>query len=1030
MSVSTSLQPAPSPTASESLLPSPSASPSPSPSSSPLPIYNVSDPSIKGVLLWLGITTIVAILCMIAYEVIRVRQFMKRVLYTRRLTTKDQTPPIPKGWLSWVKVAVTTDESFFLENIGLDAVMFLRFMRTSFLMFGLLAVLFTPSLTPLNNYLSVIGDTITMVNTTDHTVLFQDQQMDSFSVAGIQQGSQAFWVHVLCAYTVTASMLAFLYKDYKFYANMATAYFKEYDGVLARRAPSWRRGELIQLRTVMVQGIPHRIRDDEQLKDWFNSLGIGDVQRVTIDRRSSKSVEKLMSKRNRTLAKLEKAYEMWYRRIVKERDALVGPKRPWYKPGWLVYFLKKSNDLDRENTLPLEISEGLTDEKIQGLRPTLTRTQTRRTDQEDMIAFYSKKLVLLTHRIKQQRLIARNPDWYISENDVFYNSTGFVTFKSQRAAQMAAQLLTYTTPDPSEMRVLLAPSPHDIIWGSVSMPLWRRYMQRIVVGAGVFFFCLFWTIPAAAVSSLVNLDNLAKIPYFKNIITNLVADNPTLTFLINSLGPPMVLGLLNLLVPYIMIYISYLEARYAHTDVEVATLTKYFFFLFLNVFFVFALSGAFFGIVVEFWQNPMTIITSLLATKLPGASTFFINYIQYSINFFSLELIRPGATIYDLITYRFFSFTPRDFHEGSLTTSYLNYGALYPFPLLVFVIISCYAVIAPLVLLPGTLFFLIGWVVYRNQLLFVYVKEWEGYGRHWCKVFTYCIVGIVIGQLTLCGVLMAKNVLIPAIVVFALVPITVAFHRYCEIAFKQRTVKRFIPLDQLFEGPDLTAQSLAGSADALAPKPSGTSDRHPNATQSEIAADRTETAGQQRSDERSGVLQVHTTQPAAPPSLTISPAAPTPLVPTPMTPAALDSLGADSPIETEFVTSPEHHNLERYMTKYVNPAFSKPLQKPWVNPAIAEFWNTMPKGVSNSDLAELCDKKFVPLEAHIPVVTISAAGNLDNVPMDSNSRLLDDGAKDADIDAQGYNESDSSPGSSGAASVRDGDGPESERQQL
>lgn len=67
--------------------------------------------------------------------------------------------------------------------------------------------------------------------------------------------------------------------------------------------------------------------------------------------------------------------------------------------------------------------------------------------------------------------------------------------------------------------------------------------------------------------------------------------------------------------------------------------------------------------------------------------------------------------------------TPREFHELHLFTSYINYGILYPINVLVFIITVCYSVLAPLITIPATLYFAMGWLVYKYQLLFVYTKN-------------------------------------------------------------------------------------------------------------------------------------------------------------------------------------------------------------------------------------------------------------------------------------------------------------------
>lgn len=48
----------------------------------------------------------------------------------------------------------------------------------------------------------------------------------------------------------------------------------------------------------------------------------------------------------------------------------------------------------------------------------------------------------------------------------------------------------------------------------------------------------------------------------------------------------------------------------------------------------------------------------------------------------------------------------------------INYGAVYPQAILIFIITLLYSVIQPLILLFGTVYFGLGYVVYKYKLLF------------------------------------------------------------------------------------------------------------------------------------------------------------------------------------------------------------------------------------------------------------------------------------------------------------------------
>lgn len=68
-----------------------------------------------------------------------------------------------------------------------------------------------------------------------------------------------------------------------------------------------------------------------------------------------------------------------------------------------------------------------------------------------------------------------------------------------------------------------------------------------------------------------------------------------------------------------------------------------------------------------------------------------------------------------------------------------------------------YACIAPVILVPGLLFFGIAQVVYRHQLLYVYVAEFESGGAFFPVVFRRFVFALLTAQATMLGMFLLKN---------------------------------------------------------------------------------------------------------------------------------------------------------------------------------------------------------------------------------------------------------------------------------
>lgn len=181
-----------------------------------------------------------------------------------------------------------------------------------------------------------------------------------------------------------------------------------------------------------------------------------------------------------------------------------------------------------------------------------------------------------------------------------------------------------------------------------------------------------------------------------------------------------------------------------------------------NVHFVFTLLSAALYSPYSPFTNPVQWVESI-SIAFPSGASFFINYVLNQINqlilnmiMFPIELLRPIPVIY-YFSLRWFTKTPRDFAELSESASILNYGFLYPMHVLIFIIVLCYSIISPLVLLPGFVYFGVAWLVYKNQLLYVYIKQSEGCGKLWKLAYNRSVIGLGIFQVIATALLSAKR---------------------------------------------------------------------------------------------------------------------------------------------------------------------------------------------------------------------------------------------------------------------------------
>ncbi|KAI8851223.1 late exocytosis, associated with Golgi transport-domain-containing protein [Chytridium lagenaria] len=309
--------------------------PSPSPTANYSKVFYVADPSVSGSLLFLILALAVSFFCVGLHELLRRYKSLHKILYTRVETCKKDAPEISSSLFGWISMCLKIPESFVIDKVGLDATMFLRFLRTSAIMIAVLTLLLPPILIPINFYGGNPSNITNIVLVTDGRSL-SDIGLFRFSISNAM-APRFFFVHSLFVLFVTLVVFATTYLNYKSYAGIATNYRKD-DGASSER-PSWRKSEAVQLRTVIVQNVPPHLRTDVKLKQWFESLDIGIVESARLDTTVGgfKATRKLVDRRNRTLKKLERAYMTWDKNINAEK------KKKTLQPAIMVQIVKAFN---------------------------------------------------------------------------------------------------------------------------------------------------------------------------------------------------------------------------------------------------------------------------------------------------------------------------------------------------------------------------------------------------------------------------------------------------------------------------------------------------------------------------------------------------------------------------------------------------------------------------------------------------------------------------------------------------------------
>lgn len=185
-----------------------------------------------------------------------------------------------------------------------------------------------------------------------------------------------------------------------------------------------------------------------------------------------------------------------------------------------------------------------------------------------------------------------------------------------------------------------------------------------------------------------------------------------------------------------------------------------------------------------------------------------------------LSLLLFGALIIRGFSHVFLCKTPRDYASNRAPWAF-NYGTGYPPLLLIFIIVLEYSSISPIILLFGTIYFCIAYVVYKYQLLYgkddiktwmfaceliifasliVYFQPFDAVGGAWTMVFPRIILGMILFQLTMTGIFVLKSFFTLAALCVPLIVFTVLFKLGMDAAFDRNS--KHLPMQVLRDKTD------------------------------------------------------------------------------------------------------------------------------------------------------------------------------------------------------------------------------------
>jgi len=399
---------------------------------------------------------------------------------------------------------------------------------------------------------------------------------------------------------------------------------------------------------------------------------------------------------------------------------------------------------------------------------------------------YRKKIAILKGRIIQLKEEATQlQDQIVEERERVLSGLPstcfFATFKSQEAAAIAAQ----ANLNPIQQRLLnvqAAPSPDDVNWPSLTRSWWQRQSRPIIVLPLILFIML---LPIGAFSGAFAQLTIAVCgsPADTSKPPNdswYCSDDPWANFfrnLVTSLAPTLLLSLYHMcILPVLVYYAAQAEGQqFSLSGLDRRCCSLFFYWDVFNVFLGAMLGGSVIAELPTYIEDPAQ-IWSALSAAIPSSSNFFINYVAYRalvMAWFRLWYPHMGTTVSALKWMRILPWakSPR---EKALESPIRNcrYGRDVGIPVLMnFVMVLAYCVVSPLILPFGLLYFMLLWMVWRYQMLYVYQRSYESGGQFWPLVAHRVVACLFICVLFTSTVLILKEAYTQAVLMLCSLPL-------------------------------------------------------------------------------------------------------------------------------------------------------------------------------------------------------------------------------------------------------------------